>query len=65
MKTPEQLTVQMLATMPYVLNANVIPYLFELVELAQNEAYNQALYDLANDDLLPDKERNIKLYMKK
>ena len=28
------------------------------------EMYNQALQDLADDDLLPDKEKNLKKYRK-
>ena len=35
-----------------------------IIKEIQKEAYNQAIIDLANDDLLPDKDRNMKKHMK-
>lgn len=43
MEKAEHLVIKMLSIMPYTLNAGVVPYLFELVELAQTEAWNEAI----------------------
>jgi len=56
MKTPEELS-----------NALIIAtneaYKTILAEI-QKDAYNQALFDLADADLLPDKQKNLIKYMK-
>jgi hypothetical protein len=35
-----------------------------IIKQIQDDAYNQCLFDLIADDLLPNKERNIKKYKK-
>ena len=40
----------------------IIP--IHVIKEIQDEAYNQALQDLADNDLLPDKEKNLKKYRK-
>lgn len=37
----------------------------EWLEDYGKDQYNQAIFDLAADDLLPDKEKNFKKYLKK
>jgi hypothetical protein len=55
MRTPEQLRLD------YIKNSgNWLKWIKEV----QNEAYNQALQDIADDDLLPDKKRNLEKYRK-
>lgn len=62
MKTPEEWVSK------YFVVANLTGALqnmyIEIFSAIQKDAYNQALFDLADDDLLPDKQKNLIKYMK-
>ena len=57
MKTPEYWHI-------VLMGASLISTKQDVILEIQNEAYNQAIFDLAADDLLPDKEKNFKKYLK-
>ena len=67
MKTPEEYyhSFKSLLTRTYrPTEISYQKYFVEILTKAQKEAYNQALFDLADDDLLPDKQKNLIKYMK-
>ena len=67
MKTPEEYyhSFKSLLTRTYrPTEISYQKYFVEILAEAQKEAYNQALFDLADDDLLPDKQKNLIKYMK-
>lgn len=53
MKTPEYWHI-------VLMGASLISTKQDVILEIQNEAYNQAIFDLAADDLLPDKEKTLK-----
>ncbi len=48
MKTKDEIVALMLSEMPYKVDANVVVYLLEMVQIAQNDGYNSAIYDIMN-----------------
>lgn len=49
----------------YLINPIQVKSLAYEIEEYGKTQYNQCLYDLIADDLLPDKEKNLKKYLKK
>ena len=66
-KTPEEILEENCGTdySPYTGCIHGMVYrVLNAMEEYGKQQYNQALTDLIDDDLLPDKERNLKKYMK-
>jgi len=49
MRTPNKLVSLMLTEMPYIVNAQLVPYFIELASLSQKDGYNQGVKDAAEN----------------